>query len=98
MEEAYEPRDVVTRIRDSFVMGGHKAYQVAREVTRASVCLYSKIPPGKVRSWFMHPLRDWGEVEALVDAAGTVSVMPHASSTLAEVAASAETRGRSDGL
>ena len=60
---------------------------IVRELGRARVCLYSEIPPGKVRSWFMHPLRDWAEVERLMEDAGTVSVLPQAASILAEVAA-----------
>ncbi len=86
MEEAFTPEEIVVRIRQSFVMGGHKAYQIVRELSRAHVYLYSAIPPGKVRSWFMRPLRDWTDIERLVDQAGVVTVLPQASSTLAEVA------------
>ncbi|MCP5111514.1 MAG: nickel-dependent lactate racemase, partial [bacterium] len=94
MEEAFEPEEIVTRIRKSFVMGGHKAYQIVRELSRATVYLYSTIPPGKVRSWFMHPVRALEDVERLIAGANSVSVLPRASSTLAEV----ESGVRSNGL
>ena len=87
MEEAFEPEEIVDRIGKSFVMGGHKAYQIARELSRAKVYLYSMIPPGKVRSWFMRPLCNWDDVERLISGARTISVLPQASSILAEVAA-----------
>src|SRR5512136_1971905 len=37
MQEAYTADDIIGRIRETFVMGGHKAYQIAREVQRANV-------------------------------------------------------------
>ncbi len=98
MEEAFEPHEVVTRIKQAFVMGGHKAYQIARELSRVTVYLYSAIPPEKVRSWFMQPLEDWANVERLISDAGTVCVLPQASSTLAEVAVPVGSGGPPDGL
>ena len=93
MEEAFEPEEIVARIGKSFVMGGHKAYQIARELSRAKVYLYSTIPPGMVRSWFMQPLRAWDDVERLVSGAKTISVLPQASSILAEAAAPVDIGG-----
>ena len=98
MEEAYSPEEILARIRESFVMGGHKAYQIARELSRATVWLHSMIAPGKVRSWFMRPLRDWDGIASLIAEAGTVTVLPQAASILAEVAAPAEREGRPQGL
>jgi len=84
MEEAHTPQDVVERIKRDFVMGGHKAYQVARGLKQARVHLYSMLSPGKVRCWFMHPLSDWSQVARLVEQAGKISVLPHASMTLTD--------------
>jgi len=93
MEAASTPDEVIERIRRSFVMGGHKAYQVAREVKRARVHLYSTLPEEKVRSWFMHPVADWTGAAALAAEARTVSVLPQATLTLAEVGRDREEDG-----
>lgn len=87
MEEAYDPQDVIDRIRGHFVMGGHKAYQVAREVESAKVYLYSKLPPGRVRSWFINPIRDWSDVTAMAADSKSVTVLPQASLTTVNIAA-----------
>lgn len=78
MEAAYSPDDIIRRIQDDFVMGGHKAYQIAREVQRANVFLYSQIPPGRVRAWMMTPVRSIDEVDRLIDASQSIIVLPQA--------------------
>ena len=78
MEEASTPDDIIGRIKDNFVMGGHKAYQIAREVQRARVHLYSEIPADLVRSWMMHPVQSTAEVDELIERAGSVAVLPQA--------------------
>jgi len=83
MEEAATPEEVLDRIQGSFEMGGHKAYQIARAVRRAQVHLYSTLSPDKVSSWFLNPLRHWGDVPSFVDKARKVIVLPQATLTLA---------------
>ena len=78
MEAAYSPDDIIRRIQDDFVMGGHKAYQIAREVQRANVFLYSQIPPGRVRAWMMTPIRSIDEINRLIDASRSIIVLPQA--------------------
>ncbi len=78
MQEAYTPDDIIRRIGESFVMGGHKAYQIAREVQRASIHLYSEIPPGRVRSWMMTPVRSMPEIDRLIARSRSVTVLPQA--------------------
>ncbi len=78
MDAAYSADDIIRRIQDEFVMGGHKAYQIAREVQRAKVHLYSEIPPGRVRSWMMNPTRSVHEIDQLIDRAQSVIVLPQA--------------------
>jgi nickel-dependent lactate racemase len=85
IEEAYTPDDVIRRIREEFVMGGHKAYQIAREVQRANVHLYCEIPPGRVRSWLMHPVRSMSDVDSLIERASSVMVLPQATLVHARV-------------
>ena len=82
MDQAFSPEDIIQRISDNFIMGGHKAYQIAREIQRAAVHLYSEMPPGRVRAWMMHPVRSVDEIGELVSAAGSVIVLPQATLTL----------------
>ncbi len=81
MDEAFTPEDIIQRIRDNFAMGGHKAYQIAREVLRASIHLYSELPPGRVRAWMMNPIRSLDQLDELIDSAASVIVLPQATLT-----------------
>ncbi len=85
MAEAYSADDIIRRIRDTFVMGGHKAYHIAREVKRARVHLYSEIPPGRVRSYLMTPLRSVADMDRLIAQAESVMVLPQATLIRARV-------------
>jgi nickel-dependent lactate racemase len=78
MQEAYTADDIIRRIGEDFAMGGHKAYQIAREVQRANVHLYSEIPPGRVRSWMMTPVRSMPDIERLIARSRSVIVLPQA--------------------
>jgi len=82
MDEASSPEDIIERIDRNFVMGGHKAYQIARELQRATVHLYSELPPGRVRAWMMHPVDSTDQIDALIDSARSVVVLPQATLTL----------------
>jgi nickel-dependent lactate racemase len=92
MREAACVQDIVERIRAEFVMGGHKAYQFAREISWADVFLLSALPPGQVRAYFMTPLGGARELRGLMEAAGTVAVLPQATLTLAEIPGSVQLR------
>jgi nickel-dependent lactate racemase len=85
MNEATSLPDIVERLRAKFVMGGHKAYQFAREIAWADVCLLSALPPGQVRAYFMTPLGGARNLMELVGCAGTVAALPQAALTLAEI-------------
>lgn len=78
MDEAFTPEDIIARIKENFVMGAHKAYQIAREVQRANVHLYSEIPPGRVRSWMMKPVASMADIDKLIASAETIIVLPQA--------------------
>jgi nickel-dependent lactate racemase len=82
MEEACAPEEILQRIEENFVMGGHKAYQIAREVQRARIHLYSEIPPGRVRAWMMNPIRSTRKIDQLIAAAQSVVVLPQATLTM----------------
>jgi lactate racemase len=81
MDESFGPEEIVSRIRENFIMGGHKAYQIAREVQRARLHLYSQLPPGKVRAWMMYPVRSVEDMTKLIAAAASVIVLPQATLT-----------------
>jgi nickel-dependent lactate racemase len=78
MDAAYTPDDIIRRIQDEFVMGGHKAYQIAREVQRANIHLHSQIPPGRVRAWMMTPVQSIQDIDRLIDRARSIIVLPQA--------------------
>jgi len=85
MREAKSVQDIVERIRAQFVMGGHKAYQFAREILWADVSLLSALSPGQVRSYFMTPLGGARDLMELAERAGTIAALPQATLTLAEI-------------
>jgi len=85
MKEATSVREIVARHRESFVMGGHKAYQFARDISWAEVFLLSSLSPEQVSAYFMTPLAGAGDLRELVEAATTVAAMPQATLTLAEL-------------
>ncbi len=86
MQEAYTADDIIRQIKEDFVMGGHKAYQIAREVQRARIHLYSEIPPGRVRSWMMTPVRSPADIDHLVARSRSILVLPQATLVRAIVA------------
>jgi len=90
MHEAYTADDIIRRIGENFVMGGHKAYQIAREVQRANVHLYSELPPGRVRSWMMTPVRSTADIDRLVARSRSVIVLPQATLVRAYLSTSDE--------
>lgn len=85
MDEAFTPEDIIARIKENFVMGAHKAYQIAREVQRANVHLYSEIPPGRIRSWLMKPVASMAAVDKLIASSESIIVLPQATLIRASV-------------
>jgi len=80
--EARSPQDVVDRLRERYVMGGHKAYQLAADVQWAKVYLYSAMPEHVVEAFFLKPIADLRQIESLAARAGSVAVLPRATPTL----------------
>lgn len=87
MMEAKDINDIFKRIQTKFVMGGHKAYQFAREIRWARVHLLSSLPAQKVKSYFMQPLSSVEDIHALVQSASSIAALPQATLTLAEITA-----------
>jgi nickel-dependent lactate racemase len=80
MREASSPDQVLDRIQQEFVFGGHKAAAIASVLKQASVFLVSALPVESVQCCGMVPFDDLGEaMEAALAAAGRaadVIVMP----------------------
>lgn len=58
IEEANTLDDIINRLQKKFVLGGHKAYGIARVVKEVEVILISSLPPDKVRKLFFIPMED----------------------------------------
>ncbi|GAH26693.1 unnamed protein product [marine sediment metagenome] len=58
IEEANTPDDIIKRLKNKFVLGGHKAYAIARAVKEVEVILISSLPQGKVRKLFFIPMEN----------------------------------------
>jgi len=59
IEEANIPDDIIKRLQKKFVLGGHKAYGIARVVKNVEVViLISSLPPDKVCKLFFIPMEN----------------------------------------
>ncbi len=58
IEEANTPDDIIKRLKNKFVLGGHKAYAIARAVKEVEVILISSLPQDKVRKLFFIPMEN----------------------------------------
>lgn len=58
IEEASSPDDIIERLNKKFILGGHKAYAIARAVKEVEVILISSLPQDKVRKLFFIPMKN----------------------------------------
>ena len=58
IEEANTPDDIVKRLQKKFVLGGHKAYAIARAVKEIEIILISSLPDNEVRKLFFIPMEN----------------------------------------
>jgi nickel-dependent lactate racemase len=90
MTAANGPDEIIARIQEEFVLGGHKAAAVALAMKQAEIYLISALPGELARSIGFHPFDNPQQVltHALVQAGGraTVAVIPEGGSLLAAVA------------
>lgn len=86
MRSAGRPEDLITRLRQRFVLGGHKAAAIALTLQRAAVFLVSALPAALVRQCFFEPYATVQQALAAalerVGPGASVLVMPQAGSTL----------------
>jgi nickel-dependent lactate racemase len=86
LQEASHPADVIERLKKGFVLGGHKAYAIAKIAKMANITLISNLSENLAKKAFMKPAKT---VEKALDEAfqthgrdATVALMPYAGSTL----------------
>jgi nickel-dependent lactate racemase len=58
IKEANSPDDIIKRLKKKFVLGGHKAYAIAKLTKEVEVILVSSLPPDEVRKLFFIPMED----------------------------------------
>ena len=58
VEEANSPDDIIERLNKKFILGGHKAYAIAKLTEEVEVILISSLPPEKVRKLFFIPMEN----------------------------------------
>ncbi|MEI6287809.1 MAG: nickel-dependent lactate racemase [Bacillota bacterium] len=92
LTQAKCPADLVCRIKQEFVLGGHKAAAIALILANAEIFMVSDLQPRLVESLFMKP---YSELEFAFDVALTkygadakVIVMPYGGSTLPQLSVS----------
>lgn len=86
MREAESPDELLERIQQGFVLGGHKAAAIASVLKRAKVYLFSALPVESVRCCDLVLFNDLGKaIEAAfgeVGPAASVIALPHGGSAL----------------
>ena len=86
MREAKSPDDIFRRIRERFIMGGHKAYQYVRDMQGVEVYLYSSLPAEQVEAYWLKPLGSPQEILDRIGAHETIICLPDAALTCVEYA------------
>ncbi|PLV59159.1 nickel-dependent lactate racemase [Thermotoga sp. KOL6] len=80
LEKASSPEDVIKNFDFSnFKAGPHKAFLLARTLTKCKVFILSSLPGEKLRKMFFHPLENTREVLKIVSSEKEIAVIPNAS-------------------
>ena len=58
IEEADAPDDIIKRLKKKFVLGGHKAYSIAKLAKEVEVIFVSSLPSEKIRKLFFIPMEN----------------------------------------
>jgi len=58
IDEANNPEDIIYRLKKKFILGGHKAYAIAKVAKEVEVILISSLPRDKVFKLFFLPMQD----------------------------------------
>jgi lactate racemase len=60
IEEANSIEDIENRLKKRFILGGHKAYAIARVAKEVEIILISSLSEDKVKKLFMKPMKNIG--------------------------------------
>ena len=86
LKEASKPEEIIEKIKNEWILGGHKAYGIARIAIKNKIILVSKLSEEKVKMAFMQPAKNIKEaiIKAYnhVGKDASIIVMPYAGSTL----------------
>ncbi len=86
MTGAASPDELIVKIRENFVLGGHKAAAIAMVLKKADIYMVSKMDEKLVRSIFMKPFSTlkgaYAAAQRKFHGEGTVITMPYGGSTL----------------
>jgi nickel-dependent lactate racemase len=85
MREAQSPEDIFRRIRERFVMGGHKAYQYVRDMEGVEVYLHSSIPADQIEHYWLKPLDSPQEILSKIGPDETIICLPDAALTCVDL-------------
>ena len=89
MTAGLTPDQLIQRIRDRFVLGGHKAAAVALAMKTADIYLVSSFPEESIRSMGLYPYHNAAEAVAAalqkMGTGATVAVMPHGGVTVPQI-------------
>ncbi len=84
MREATSTEEIFRRIKERFIMGGHKAYQYVRDIQGVEVFLYSAIPADQVKTYRLKPLSAPNEIFRYIAPSDTIICLPDAAITCVE--------------
>lgn len=97
MLTAKEPAELITRVKEHFELGGHKAAAIAMVLEQAEIYLVSELAPELVKELFMVPFETAGMAfQAALRKTGSnakVLAMPSGGSTLPKVMPSQKMKG-----
>lgn len=83
---AKDPKELITRVREHFKLGGHKAAAIAMVMQHAEICLVSDMDPDFVKKLFMVPFDTvqtaFDYAYEKYDGSASVYVIPYGGSTL----------------
>ena len=89
MTAGLTPDQLIQRVRDKFVLGGHKAAAIALAMKRADIYLISSFPADRVRAMGFYPYCSAAEAVAAalqkMGSGATVAVMPHGGATVPQI-------------
>ena len=84
--EAKSPADLITRVKEKFELGGHKAAAIAMILEKSRIFLVSDMKPDLVKRLFMEPYESIDKaISAAIAAKGkdaSITVIPNGGSTL----------------